>query len=387
MSMRSYFLRVAAAASCLISVAAGVAPAAARCQWTIVPSPNQSSLTNILTSFGATSTTDGWAVGYYFSETAMRRVRGNTLTEHWSGSQWSVVPSPNPWFDSYLNSIAVLSTKNAWAVGEFDTSAHGVAQTLIEHWNGSRWSIVPSPNVGSNPSYLQAVSARSATDIWAVGSYGAAFTTNTLIEHWNGASWSIVPSPNGGPSANMLYGVKSSTSGAWAVGSYSDGTVTHTLAEQWNGSSWNVVPTPDPGPLGGYFQAVGGNGPTDVWAVGNAVGNPYQVLAEHWDGSTWSIVPIPNPVGTGSFADSVSVHSTTDAWTVGYYSGTDNVPHTLTEHWNGAIWSIVKSPDGGTDGANLLGVGQVPGSRQVWTVGGFSLPPFGDEETLIETHC
>jgi len=149
----------------------------------------------------------------------------------------------------------------------------------------------------------------------------------------------------------------------------------------------NIVPTPDPGPLGGYFLAIGGSGPTDVWAVGDAPGNPYEILAEHWNGSTWSIVPVPNPMGIGSYASSVSAHSTTDAWTAGYFVSPDGLPHTLTEHWNGAIWSIVKSPDGGMDGASLLGVGQVPGSRQVWTVGGFSLPPLGYDDTLIETHC
>jgi hypothetical protein len=44
-----------------------------------------------------------------------------------------------------------------------------VSHTLIEHWNGSAWTIVPSPNVGSGNNSLAAVAARSANDVWAVG--------------------------------------------------------------------------------------------------------------------------------------------------------------------------------------------------------------------------
>src|SRR5690348_5630714 len=53
------------------------------------------------------------------------------------------------------------------------------------------WNIVPSPNVGTT-SHLNSVSVISATDVWAVG-YSS---TGTLIEHWDGTSWSIVSSPN-----------------------------------------------------------------------------------------------------------------------------------------------------------------------------------------------
>ena len=60
-------------------------------------------------------------------------------------------------------------------------------QTLVEHWNGSAWSVVPSPNVGgSYDNALYGVAAVSANDVWAVGHDGDPITGQTLVEHWNG---------------------------------------------------------------------------------------------------------------------------------------------------------------------------------------------------------
>jgi hypothetical protein len=52
------------------------------------------------------------------------------------------------------------------------------------------WSIVPSQAVGTR-SALVGVVALSTTDGWAVGTSG-----NGLVERWNGTGWSIVPSPD-----------------------------------------------------------------------------------------------------------------------------------------------------------------------------------------------
>ena len=87
------------------------------------------------------------------------------------GPQWNVVSSPNQTgaTDNALNGVAVLSPTDVWAAG-FYTNTDGVAQTLTERWDGSQWSIVPSPSVGAiGGNVLQAISASSANNIWAVG--------------------------------------------------------------------------------------------------------------------------------------------------------------------------------------------------------------------------
>ena len=64
--------------------------------------------------------------------------------------------------------------------------------TLVESWNGHRWTIVNSPNASTTGhNILYAVSCTSASDCTAVGtSYSPAETTPTnrnLIETWNGS--------------------------------------------------------------------------------------------------------------------------------------------------------------------------------------------------------
>jgi hypothetical protein len=66
---------------------------------------------------------------------------------------------------------------------------------LVEHWDGTSWSQVSSPDPHPNNSRnLRAIAAISANDIWAAGTVG--------IENWNGTSWSLVSSvPSAGVAA------------------------------------------------------------------------------------------------------------------------------------------------------------------------------------------
>src|SRR5204862_321418 len=145
------------------------------------------------------------------------------------GPDWVVTNSPNvgTGFNNYLNGVGVVSANDVWAVGYSNVSAD---QTLVEHWNGSAWSIVPSPNVGTNHNRLNGVEVASANDVWAMGD-----TYQTLVEHWDGITWSVVSSPNVGTSDNYLTGVAVvSGSDVWAVGYYLNGSnVEQTLVEHW----------------------------------------------------------------------------------------------------------------------------------------------------------
>jgi hypothetical protein len=125
-----------------------------------------------------------------------------------------------------------------------------VPQTLAESWNGSAWSIVKSLSVGSYGSEFDGVSCTSPTRCTAVGeSYGEYFkTSKTLVESWNGTKWSVDRSPNGGPRKNYLSGVSCTGSiSCVAVGGWYKRTVLYSLIESWNGSAWTVTPSPNPG--------------------------------------------------------------------------------------------------------------------------------------------
>jgi hypothetical protein len=109
-----------------------------------------------------------------------------------NGDSWTQLLTPSgdhPDGDpGEFKSLAVVSAQDFWAVG---TSA---GQSLIEHRDGGAWSRVPAPNpVATGGSVvLQAVSAASAADVWAVGENSDG---KTVIVHWNGTAWTIVPPP------------------------------------------------------------------------------------------------------------------------------------------------------------------------------------------------
>jgi len=171
----------------------------------------------------AVSANDIWAVGDYYSNSSSGPFQ--TLIEHWNGTSWQVVSSPNLGSgDNKLNGVTAASANNIWAVGNFYNTNSRTYQTLTEHWNGSSWSIVTSRNVaGSVSNILKGVASLSASNVWAIGQYtNASQSTQTLIEHWNGTKWSLVP--NAGLSSFLSYftGVArvAGTGQLWAVGSY-----------------------------------------------------------------------------------------------------------------------------------------------------------------------
>ncbi|PYU91842.1 MAG: hypothetical protein DMG25_13570 [Acidobacteria bacterium] len=190
----------------------------------ITPAGNYVSLSGV----AAVATNDVWAVG--IAPDAANPFN-NAVTEHWDGSVWSMVPAPSGSTNSsgetssQLVSVAAVSSNNVWAVGWTDTtvSTSSFQGTLIEHWDGSKWAVIPSPNAkGSSQNTLTGVAVINANDIWAVG-YTLTSNNQTLTMHWNGSGWSIVPSPNG-PYDNWLSGVAAlATNNVWAVGATNNG--------------------------------------------------------------------------------------------------------------------------------------------------------------------
>jgi hypothetical protein len=146
--------------------------------------------------------------------------------------------SPNSNADNLLSGVDARSGRDVWAVGSFRVGK--LHRTLVEHWDSTKWTIVPSPNLGhTRHSYLDGVTAISTSDVWAVG-YAAAANRRylkTLIEHWDGASWAVVPSPN--PTCYCaLKGISAaSATDAWAVGYYHLGS-DQALFEHWDGVGW-----------------------------------------------------------------------------------------------------------------------------------------------------
>src|ERR1700726_1313658 len=211
-----------------------------------------------------------------------------SATSTWSGEHWMVISSPSPGSSTNsLSGVVALSENNVWAVGGY-TSGNTIGQTLIEHWNGSKWKAVFSPNSGTNGDSLYSISAVSASNLWAVGEYATTESSGTivgrtLIEHWNGFKWRSIASPNNGSGHNALNSVTAiSATNIWAVGEYlNTNTGTYqTLIEHWNGSRWSIIPSPNPGTNNHFLHSVAAASANDIWAIGEySTGNsPTQVL-------------------------------------------------------------------------------------------------------------
>ena len=152
----------------------------------------------------AAASNDVWAVGFKIGPD--NPDFGLQLIEHWNGTSWSVdTTGPEIEGDS-LSGVTVVSSNNVWAVG----AAGGNA--LVEHWDGTSWSIV-SNSVIAGAGRLSAVSADSANDVWAVGQAG---NGGPPILHFNGTTWSQVATPNPSMEANSVTAL--SPTNVWAVG-------------------------------------------------------------------------------------------------------------------------------------------------------------------------
>ena len=163
----------------------------------------------------------------YLSGSTASTERYEPYSLHYNGSTWSIVAMPPvPGTNNLLvydfNAIDAISPTNVWAVGDSGNNV-GVGgtptATVIEHYNGTAWSVVPSPTVGTTP-YLNGVAASSASDVWAVGSDipSGSTTPQTLTLNWNGTAWTTVSSPNAA-SSDLLVGASAPAGGnVWAVG-------------------------------------------------------------------------------------------------------------------------------------------------------------------------
>lgn len=217
------------------------------------PYPNPAAAGRPLWSIAAISSNDIWAGGCI-----------PEFYEHFDGTAWSYVApggAGSPFAESCVTGLSALATNDVWSVGWIQYQANNPV-TQIQHWNGTQWGVTTSPNVGTGPNQLYGVVALSDSDVWAVGystpkpDTGYEYPDRTLIEHWDGTSWSAVTSPNVdyGSQArdNVLQGIVAlSANDIYAFGWYSanpsgeSGDI-FSLVMHWDGTSWTVIPSPDP---------------------------------------------------------------------------------------------------------------------------------------------
>lgn len=311
--------------------------------WSIVDSPSSPAYDQ-LNGVTAIAADDVWAVG---------DSDGRTLTLHWNGNLWHRVFSPSPGSSGELTAVSAIASDNVWAVGESNSGL------LALHWNGSRWRRTAMSTPAGILHDLNDVTAVSSSEVWAVGFYSYGPKWQTFIMRWNGTGWSLSPTPSPDPTINVLYGVDAVDGQVWAVGQGGG-----TLVEQWDGSAWSIVPSANGGTGSNELLAISAVHSADIWAVGSVEGDS---LTMHWDGAAWSIVPSPN-LEYGIPLQGVAAIASNDVWAVGTH-GNNLQFSTITMHWNGADWAIVPSPNPGGDLIDELYDVDGAATDDVWAVG------------------
>jgi hypothetical protein len=336
-------------------------PAAAPTAAPDVPAVAAPAFPGRLYSVTAISASDVWAVGL-----------GNegTLELHFNGSKWT--QSPVATKNGYFDGVASTSAGNVWAVG--GTNWFSPSQTLADHWNGSKWTRFSTPGSG----YFNAVAATSTTNAWAVGLMGPGpgivASTTPLIEHWNGRNWteqSLKPVPGGGQFTGVA---ATSASNAWAVGQ-TDSADPQTLIEHWNGKNWTRISSPNVADsTASNLKSVTAISSDNAWAVGStSLGGSQKALTIHWDGKRWTIIPGNNPGGDVALLGVLATW-TNNIWAVGFTNPStcsNGGPkcQSLIEHWNGARWKVLPSPNPPSLYLNLLWAAAATSRYNIWAVG------------------
>lgn len=359
-----------AAKADLMGQADQVSPASVPC-FGVVDSANTSNNYNSLSAVEALSPNDVWAVGDEGSSAGAKQM----LVEHWNGTAWSIVPVAPPAgaTNSYLAALSALSVNDIWAAGYYFIPRSGML-TLTLHWDGSTWSQVPSVSVSGYNSYLNSVAAIAHNDVWAVGyaDYGPG-PIRTLVIHWDGIQWAEVTDTDPRTSERVLNGVTAtSPNDVWAVGYYYDFTSAYqTFVERWNGTTWSVVPSPNQG-VNNYLYAVSASGPNDVWAVGKREirANTSNPIMLHWNGTQWSYSTIPYVGSNPGELRSVRALGPYEVYAAGYWATFQGLSNPYVIHWNGSVWTMTSTETPGYRYNFINGVAALAGG-DTWIVGDY----------------
>ena len=236
--------------------------------------------------------------------------------------------------------------------------------TLAERWNGSKWSIQPTPSPGNEGIPFAAVSCGSATSCTVVGYYDfgdPGFASSTLAEHWDGHSWSsqsLPPAGNpGGDLTSISCGRQACTAAGYYTGQSDEGPGAAPLALRWNGTTWAVQPTPGDATQNEISALTGVSCPSARACTAVGVSDSGGPLVLAWNGTTWH----SQAVGSGYALNAVSCRSATACLAIG---------SSAAEHWNGRRWAsqTIHVPPG-AHGLSLTAVSCSSASQ--WTAVGF----------------
>ena len=344
----------------------------------------------------------------------------------WHGTSWSAQPFPNP-TSGFINSFGAVSCASTTFCEWVSSSGNstGTVVTLAEVWNGTSWSVQPTPSpAGASFASLNGVSCAAANACEAGGDLQRTSQTpdlQALAEAWNGSSWSAQhPARPAGATRNLLTAVSCvSAKFCEAVGTHLDGSGNFVgLAEVWNGTSWKIQATPNPAQaVSGERAGLSGVSCTSTHfceAVGFSAAAP-GAGAIRWNGTSWTAQAVPGAANlssvscaSASFCEAVGGGAETDVWNGTSWSAQSAAAGFTSlssvscvsgsfceatgfgpagdeaEMWQGSSWSAQATPT--PSGGNSLGIISVSctTASSCEAVGGYNLQSTGTGVTVAE---
>lgn len=309
----------------------------------------------IFHSVKAFSGTDAWAVGHRFG-TVGGALEFRTLTFHWDGAEWRQSPSldiESAPSTTFFKSVDGLRGGPVFAAGWFRRPRES-AQTMIQRFDGSSWSLVPTPNPSATGNYLEAIAVASETVAYAAGSsHDRAQDGVGLLIRWDGIEWTPVTLPALDFCLKWTYltGLAVRPSGHGLATGYClkpDGDY-QGFVLRGNGARWRLAAGPRELPGSTILNDVDFVSSTEAWAVGSRQYDAHEeALILRLQEGAWT--ELPPPAGSDATAlMAVAAASPTMAWAVG--NGTSSQPPfagVATLYWDGATWRDVRAGDFGT---------------------------------------
>jgi hypothetical protein len=350
-----------------------------------------------LTGVSAFSHMRAWAVG---STMGAGETLQQTLALRLNSTGWSRVATPNVGGDqenrrgdsNELNAVSAVSGTDAWAVGEYtpyeavQARGNGEARPLALHWNGRRWSDVATGLSSDRGIVLLSVSAASADDVWAVGERNGSYPE---VLRWRGQTWTRV-SLKAALGSSALYNTElsavsaSGSNSAWIVGSSAKGL---TLTLRWTGRTWvrEASPNPSVAPNGSTLRSVSDLGSSDGWAAGGPLGGGGASLASepllcHWDGKDWIPFASPPSLGFASY-QALSMSSPSAGWAIGADSASP--AGQLAVRWDGVSWTGVALPASAQASSARLNSVESVSTSAAWIVGQTTTPEGSDQPLVL----
>jgi hypothetical protein len=323
-------------------------PSVASAAWTVTPTPNEPGgpAKNLL-GVDCSSANSCMAVGELYDGSA-GPFAGVPIVEHWDGTSWQNMPTPNPY--GSLHGISCLRANFCFAVG---STFGGEVPGMVERWDGTSWSIQPSPPGG----LLEDVSCSGLLACTAVGDAGTGTgpNTRTLAERWDATGWHVqsTPNPTGADTSDLTDVSCPVRRTCTAVGRSATNNVGSPLVERWFGrvNAWGVQAAPAGS---GALEGVSCPNGRECVAVGsssNQQGAPSVMAARRFGLGSWSVFPLTTLPGPASFLSAVDCPASHFCQATGGWGG-----GLIAERFDGTNWQVEGIPTPGLPNPSLADV-------------------------------